>query len=660
MIGGAGMMAGVSTIVLCVLTGYLFKKISFGRTSASKILGLYVLGLTSHIVMLLCQLLLPWPYGIEVIRQIGPSVMMVFPVSFVAMALLVQGIDSYISGSKKIAQAEILYRTTLQSIGDAVIGADKNGLINQMNPAAEVFTGWRLANALGKALGMIVSIEGFNSKTISDWIALTINSKEPVKLADHLPLLAKSGAVRMVDVSGSPVKDDNNTTTGAVFVFGDRTEEYRMQSELKESEARWQFALEGAGDGVWDWDVTSGRVYYSDQWKTMLGYLPDEINNDFQEWKVRVHPDDLSRALQDIDDHVKGDTPVYINEHRLRCKDGSYKWILDRGKIVKRDPHGNPTRIIGIHSDITQRKEAELKYEATQFGIDHAKIGVYQVEEDGTISYINEYAAKSLGYKQSELIGTSLFAITPAFQIDDFIEHREKARMKGSNTIISRHRRKNGTDFPVEVTTNYFLFREKLMSFSFVKDISERVKAEQALTDSESRFRLLAESAPIGIVISDKFGNTLYVNEYFTQLFAYTLNDIPTIDHWWESAYPNPDHRNDVQKIWRDFYDKTQSGEIFASSFEYMVTGKMGQIFYIEFRLSSTDELDFIFFTDITAKKQTEKKLTILNEELEEKIKEKTLQLQERVEELERFHEATIDREYRIKELRDEINRLKK
>ncbi len=153
--------------------------------------------------------------------------------------------------------------------------------------------------------------------------------------------------------------------------------------------------------------------------------------------------------------------------------------------------------------------------------------------------------------------------------------------MKGSNTIISRHRRKNGTDFPVEVTTNYFLFREKLMSFSFVKDISERVKAEQALTDSESRFRLLAESAPIGIVISDKFGNTLYVNEYFTQLFAYTLNDIPTIDHWWESAYPNPDHRNDVQKIWRDFYDKTQSGEIFASSFEYMVTGKMGQIFYI-------------------------------------------------------------------------------
>ena len=86
----------------------------------------------------------------------------------------------------------------------------------------------------------------------------------------------------------------------------------------------------------------------------------------------------------------------------------------------------------------------------------------------------------------------------------------------------------------------------------------------------------------------------------------------------------------------------------------------MGQIFYIEFRLSSTDELDFIFFTDITAKKQTEKKLTILNEELEEKIKEKTLQLQERVEELERFHEATIDREYRIKELRDEICRLKK
>ncbi len=145
--------------------------------------------------------------------------------------------------------------------------------------------------------------------------------------------------------------------------------------------------------------------------------------------------------------------------------------------------------------------------QTTQFGIDHAQIGIYQVEEDGTIVYANQYAADSLGYSREEMTGMSLFAIAPGFDKESFTKHRQYTRMKGSNTIVSTHKRKDGSVFPVEVTINYFNFRGKVHSFSFVKDISERIESEKALKESESRFRMLAESAPVGILISDREEN---------------------------------------------------------------------------------------------------------------------------------------------------------
>jgi diguanylate cyclase (GGDEF)-like protein/PAS domain S-box-containing protein len=125
------------------------------------------------------------------------------------------------------------------------------------------------------------------------------------------------------------------------------------------SEQRWQFALEGARDGVWDWNLVTNEVFFSPQWKRMLGYEDHEIPGALSEWDKRVHPDDKAGAYADIGKHLKGETPYYQNEHRLQCKDGTYKWILDRGMIVSRDANGKPTRMIGTHTDITEHKQAE-------------------------------------------------------------------------------------------------------------------------------------------------------------------------------------------------------------------------------------------------------------------------------------------------------------
>ena len=158
-------------------------------------------------------------------------------------------------------------------------------------------------------------------------------------------------------------KDDNGEVLRISGTIINITQQKKTENSLRESEERWHFALEGAGDGIWDWNMATNEIYFSDQWKRMLGYEPDEMENKFSEWESRVHPNDLHKALDDIQQHKEGKTNVYLNEHRLLHKDGSYRWILDRGKIISHDEKGNPLRFIGTHTDITHRKgeEAELR-----------------------------------------------------------------------------------------------------------------------------------------------------------------------------------------------------------------------------------------------------------------------------------------------------------
>lgn len=140
----------------------------------------------------------------------------------------------------------------------------------------------------------------------------------------------------------------------------DRARHRLATAALRSSDERWKFALEGAGDGVWDWNLQTNQVSFSARWKGMLGYAEHEIGDDFLEWKTRVHPDDLPRALRDMQEHIAGKTATYANEHRMLCKDGSWKWILARGMMIGHAADGQPERMIGTHCDISERKQNEV------------------------------------------------------------------------------------------------------------------------------------------------------------------------------------------------------------------------------------------------------------------------------------------------------------
>ena len=140
-------------------------------------------------------------------------------------------------------------------------------------------------------------------------------------------------------------------------VLAGTIERKRAEAALQESKERFDLAVRGSNAGIWDWDLRTDRVYFSPRWKSMIGYDDHEIENALFEWRDRLHPTDLPRAFETIKTYLEGRSSEYELEHRLRHKDGSYRWILARGAAV-RDATGQPYRMVGWHIDVTDHKLA--------------------------------------------------------------------------------------------------------------------------------------------------------------------------------------------------------------------------------------------------------------------------------------------------------------
>ncbi len=319
------------------------------------------------------------------------------------------------------------------------------------------------------------------------------------------------------------------TAGGKSVVFGvgqDITHRKEMEESLRESQERWQFALEGSGDGVWDWDLVSNRVYYSKQWKAMLGFEESEISDGLQEWEARIHPEDRGRVVEEWTEHFEGKTPVYTCEHRIGCKDGSYKWVLDRGKIISSSPGGRPLRAIGTHSDITRRKQMEealfQREQNFRAMAENNNDAIFVLAgEQAEVVYCNKQASDLTGYNQDELLRLTMEDLVAPHERER-LKDNYRRRLTGEN-LPNRYEvdivEKQGKIKVGEVNGAKTIWQGKDADLVIFRDVTERKLFENVLNYSEEILRTIIKTIADGITITDLNGTITDVNDKALQLY---------------------------------------------------------------------------------------------------------------------------------------------
>ncbi|HOZ12386.1 MAG TPA: PAS domain S-box protein [Thermotogota bacterium] len=254
--------------------------------------------------------------------------------------------------------------------------------------------------------------------------------------------------------------------------------------ELEKREERWRYALEGGGVGVWDINGETGEVYYSPIWKKMLGYEDYEIGSTNDEWESRIHPEDRETIFVAIRLEQLRKAPISRHEHRLRCKDGSYKWILSLGKTIKSSPEGQCLRAVGIHIDIGERKQIEesLKQREQELRVilETTKDGFCSTDKSGKFLSANEAFLHMIGYSLEELL-TLRFADLSVFQTEEELDARNhRIETNGFEVFETRWRLKNGKTAFFEISASLLDTHPRKIVY-FCRDTTERKNMEDQL-----------------------------------------------------------------------------------------------------------------------------------------------------------------------------------
>ena len=295
-----------------------------------------------------------------------------------------------------------------------------------------------------------------------------------------------------------------------------------VEEELILSRERLSLALSGANEGIWDWDIQNGTVYFDDRYYTMAGYEPNEFAGTFGEFAKRVHADDLELSKSAIDRYLAGELKTYKVEFRFLRKNGTYMWILAKGKIVSRDDKGLPMRFVGTHADITELKKTEESLYLSRFIIDHANIGIYRIAWDGRILKANRKAAQLLGYTRKELMSMFISDIDPQVVHENWTSHWGNLTALGMRSMERKYLKKDGSIISVEVNSNLLEYGKQKYAIAFVQDITERKQMEESLRLTQFIF----DKAPIGIWRMGAAGEVLDVNEAGCASLDYTRQEL--------------------------------------------------------------------------------------------------------------------------------------
>ena len=357
-------------------------------------------------------------------------------------------------------------------------------------------------------------------------------------------VIRPDGAERVVHSRGDVTWDDAGKPSRQFGVLQDVTELRQAERELRKNVARLEEAQRIAHFGWWEWDLSSNRLLVSDELCRIFGVQSADIPT-FQRALEFIHPEDRPRVAEAAATDLRGG-PRYDVEYRVVRPDGRVRVVHGRGDVAS-DDAGQPSRRFGIVQDITDLREAERELRASEARfrtfVDHAMDAFFLLDDRLTVIDVNRQACDSLGYSRDELIGTHPRDFDAGLDESSIERLRQRIAAGETLTFETRHRRKDGTSFPVEIRSGQFEPGGRLLCL--VRDITERKRGEDALRASEERFRTLVQFS------FDAYWESDAQHRFIRQEFAEGLADAPPPGSEigrtrWEVPYLEPD-----EEAWR-------------------------------------------------------------------------------------------------------------
>jgi PAS domain S-box-containing protein len=526
------------------------------------------------------------------------------------------------------------FKTTLYSIGDAVITTDMNGLVRNMNPVAEKLTGWNESDAKNKELEKIFQIVNEETRNkVENPVYKILREGLVVGLANHTLLISKDGKEIPIADSGAPIKNSNGKINGVVLVFRDQTAERIADKALRESRKELDNLFEASPEMISFVGIDGYFKRLNPAWVKTLGYSMDKLLSiPFIEF---VHPDDREVTKAEAAKLAEGQRTIRF-ENRYRCNDGSYRWLS--WSVI---PDTKEKLLYAVTRDITERKLAdqELREREARYRtlVENIPQKILMKDRNYRWVSINENLARDFGFKPEDVVGkldSDLFSpeLAAKYHTDDIRimdtgkteELEEKYMVAGKETWV------NTIKTPVRDLNG-----EIVGLLGIFWDITGRKQAEEEIKDNEKRFRELIESLPQLFWTTRVDGPCDYLSKQWVE---YT--GVPESEQlgygWLEQLHPE-----DKDRTVSEWMEKVKSGDSF--DIEFRIRRNDG--IYHWFKTRAVPMRDaagniikwFGSNTDFDEIKKAEEEIKLLNDELEKRVIERTSQLEAANKELEAF-----------------------
>lgn len=613
-LGGIGVVMGVSTIVSSFLIGLIFYRLrNYSKTFSLNNFWLYIMSLLVHVVMVLLVFTLRDDLILSTLTFISSTVLIVYPIVGWFIGRMLLDNEEKIKFREELKESENLFRTTLYSIGDAVITTDLYGKIMHLNQVAETLTGWKESEAVGKRLNEVFIIINENTRIkVESPVEIVLTSKKTVGLANHTLLISKDGKETPIADSGSPIINDNGKIMGVVLVFRDQTEERLKQKQLAESEAYIRTIMENLpiGIAVNSVDPNVNFDYMNENFYKFYGTTREALKEQDSFWEA-VYEDPVFREKMKkrvLDDCATGD-PQKMIWNDIPIKKGNETRFISARNI----PLSEKGLMISTVWDVTQLHKAEedkIRVEEELEEIFNSTHEAIFVQDASTLKFIdcNNRAIELYGYTtKEELLLSSVVDLSAnihPFTEEVALKHLSDAINISPQTFEWLAKKKNQEIFWIEISLKQTEIKGKKRILAVIRDISDRKKIESALIESEEKFRtLFEESSDAMLLLNNKA--FFDCNLAAAHLLGYKNKEELLYLHPAElSPKYQPDGKLSIEKAEAIMMEAYQKGSLV---FEWVHKKKNGEPITVEVSLTaitlSGNRILFTLWRDLTQKK---------------------------------------------------------